>query len=396
MILIISKIYNRCNLFYKTPCTNVIVVYYDKSVCKSMELRKMIHGGQMKRSLKERVLDYFIYMGRKSRLLKIPAIIGLAVSIWFFRAVEYFKGGTKRFTCVMFILLCFMAGNSFAYPVFQKDSGFVDGEKGQVEAVSEDDSISFADQDEGRDPFVEEEQKEILGSHGTSAEYQYSLSEILDEDKLSEMQLSNENTDSAAEEVKGFSADDWKLILINKQHPLPDDYELTLGNIMTIKGTMKCDERIIEELLVMMRNAENEGVTLAICSPYRDLNYQEGLFNRKIENYMKKGMTYMEAYTLASQAVTVPGASEHQAGLAFDIISNDYVTLDEGFAETKAGQWLSENSCKYGFILRYPKGKEDITGIEFEPWHFRYVGREAAEIINKEGITLEEFWDKYL
>ena len=104
----------------------------------------------------------------------------------------------------------------------------------------------------------------------------------------------------------------------------------------------------------------------------------------------------MEAYILASQAVTVPGASEHQAGLAFDIISNDYVTLDEGFAETNAGQWLSENSCKYGFILRYPKGKEDITGIEFEPWHFRYVGREAAEIINKEGITLEEFWDKYL
>lgn len=366
-------------------------------VCvKAWNYEKMIHGGQMKRSLKERVLDYFIYMGRKSRLLKIPAIIGLAVSIWFFRVVEYFKGGTKRFTCVMFILLCFMAGNSFAYPVFQKDSGFVDGEKGQVEAVSEDDSISFADQDEGKDPFVEEEQKEILDSHGTSAEYQYSLSEILDEDKLSEMQISNENTDSAAEEVQGFSADDWKLILINKQHPLPDDYELTLGNIMTIKGTMKCDERIIEELLVMMRNAENEGVTLAICSPYRDLNYQEGLFNRKIENYMKKGMTYMEAYTLASQAVTVPGASEHQAGLAFDIISNDYVTLDEGFAETKAGQWLSENSCKYGFILRYPKGKEDITGIEFEPWHFRYVGREAAEIINKEGITLEEFWDKYL
>lgn len=124
-----------------------------------MELRKMIHGGQMKRSLKERVLDYFIYMGRKSRLLKIPAIIGLAVSIWFFRVVEYFKGGTKRFTCVMFILLCFMAGNSFAYPVFQKDSGFVDGEKEQVEAVSEDDSISFADQDEGKDPLRKKSRK---------------------------------------------------------------------------------------------------------------------------------------------------------------------------------------------------------------------------------------------
>jgi len=349
----------------------------------------------MKRSLKERVIDYFIFLGEKNRLLKIPATLGLAVSILFFVTVEYFKGGTKRFTCVMFILLCFMAGNSFAYPVFEKDSGFVEAEKEQIGAVYEDDTISFADQKEGRPFFAEEEWKESLDSHGTYAEYQYSLSEILDEDELSEMQT-EEKADNTAETAGGFFADDWKLILINKQHPLPDDYELSLGNIKTIKGTMKCDERIIEDLLAMMQNAGQEGVTLAICSPYRDLNYQEGLFNRKIENYMKKGMSYMEAYTLASQAVTVPGASEHQAGLAFDIISNDYVMLDEGFAETKAGQWLSEHSCEYGFILRYPKGKEDITGIEFEPWHFRYVGREAAEIINKEGITLEEFWDKYL
>jgi len=166
--------------------------------------------------------------------------------------------------------------------------------------------------------------------------------------------------------------------------------------IKTVKGIMQCDERIIEELLGMMQAAKNDGVTLAICSPYRDLNRQKVLFNRKIEAYMAKGMSYMEAYTISSQAVTVPGASEHQIGLAIDIISDEYVTLDEGFANTDAGKWLAEHSCEYGFILRYPKGKEYITGIEYEPWHFRYVGKEAAQLITKEGITLEEFWNKYL
>ena len=403
MILIIAKTLDTgnkiCNgetYFIKTLYKQHSCVLSLKMYVKAWNYERMLHGEQMKRSLKERVLDYFIYMGRKNKLLKIPAVIGLAVSIWFFKIVDYFKGGTKRFACVMFILLCFMVGNSFAYPVFQKDNGFVEGEKEQIEAVSEDDSISFADQDGTAADFMEEAQEELKNGHGTSAEYQYSLSEILDEDTLAEMQTDAEEAESTEEETKGFTIDDWKLILINKQHPLPDDYELTLGNITTIRGTMKCDERIIEDLLAMMQKAAVDNVTLAICSPYRDLNYQEGLFNRKTEAYMKKGMSYMEAYTLASQAVTVPGASEHQAGLAFDIISNEYVTLDEGLAETEAGKWLSEHSYEYGFILRYPKGKEDITGIEFEPWHFRYVGKEAAEVIKKEGLTLEEFWDKYL
>ena len=111
---------------------------------------------------------------------------------------------------------------------------------------------------------------------------------------------------------------------------------------------------------------------------------------------MGQGMSYMEAYKLASQAVTVPGASEHQIGLALDIFCDTYTSLDEGFADTEAGKWLAEHSCEYGFTLRYPSGKEYITGIEFEPWHFRYVGKDAATIMKDENICLEEFWDKYL
>ena len=193
-----------------------------------------------------------------------------------------------------------------------------------------------------------------------------------------------------------FDKDDWRLMLINKQHPIPADYSFTLGPIKTMKGTMKCDERIIEDLLSMIQDAGDEGINLAICSPYRDMNRQKVLFNRKIKTYMASDMTYMEAYKLASQTVTVPGASEHQVGLAIDIVADYYLNLDEGFAETEAGIWLAENCAEYGFVLRYPKGKEYITSIEFEPWHFRYVGKEAAGIMMEEGLCLEEFWEKYL
>ena len=109
---------------------------------------------------------------------------------------------------------------------------------------------------------------------------------------------------------------------------------------------------------------------------------------------MNQGLSYMEAYKISSNTVTVPGASEHQIGLAIDFISDTYTSLNEGFGNSQAGKWLAENSYRYGFILRYPKGKEDITGIIYEPWHFRYVGIDAAEIIYNENITLEELLEK--
>ena len=120
------------------------------------------------------------------------------------------------------------------------------------------------------------------------------------------------------------------------------------------------------------------------------------LFDRKIRRYMNRGMSYLEAYQLSSRAVTVPGTSEHELGLALDIICNSYTSLDEGFGDTKAGKWLAANSCRFGFILRYPEGRENITGIEYEPWHFRYVGKAAATVIMEQGISLEEFWEEYV
>ena len=115
------------------------------------------------------------------------------------------------------------------------------------------------------------------------------------------------------------------------------------------------------------------------------------MFNRKINQYKAKGYDDNEAYNIAKTIVAIPGTSEHNLGLAADIVTPSYQTLDEGFAQTEAFRWLSENAADYGFILRYPKGKGDITGIIYEPWHYRYVGQAAAKVITEQGICLEEY-----
>lgn len=366
----------------------------------------------MKKSFHEKTKAFFINMGRRNKFLRVPAIAGLALSMLFHHVFVYFRRGSKRFACAVFILLCFIVGNSFAFPVFQEENGFVSGnERQQAVAAAVDSDITLA---EARTVSYDEikilDDVDVMDSyedaelHGMDEADKYLLDEILDQE-VPEESLDDadrnmaESSRMAGYDEQGavFSSDDWKLVLINKQHPIPTDYTFTLGPIKTIKGEMQCDERIIESLLAMMQAAyEEDGIILGVCSPYRDLNWQKVLFNRKIKLYMKKGMSYMDAYALSSQTVTVPGASEHQIGLAVDMVSDTYQDLDAGFADTDAGIWLKEHCSEYGFILRYPEGKEGITGIEFEPWHFRYVGKDAARIIMEEELCLEEFWDKYL
>ena len=110
---------------------------------------------------------------------------------------------------------------------------------------------------------------------------------------------------------------------------------------------------------------------------------------------MSKGMDYEEAYNEATRQVMPPGYSEHETGLALDIVAADYQLLDDAQENTEENRWLRENCWKYGFILRYPKDKEDITQIDYESWHFRYVGTEAAEYIMKNNITLEEYIENF-
>ncbi|MBO4266457.1 MAG: D-alanyl-D-alanine carboxypeptidase family protein [Lachnospiraceae bacterium] len=190
-----------------------------------------------------------------------------------------------------------------------------------------------------------------------------------------------------SEEIK-IDPDDWHLMLVNKQNPVPEDYEV---NLAKINGSMYVDERIIEDIYKMMDAASDDGVDLMICSAYRSYDRQRVLFNNKINKLMGQGLTYLESYKVGSMSVTVPGTSEHHLGLALDILTGSYTEMDDGFGETQAGKWLAANSADYGFILRYPKGKEDITGIIYEPWHFRYVGTEYAKDITERGVCLEEY-----
>lgn len=216
--------------------------------------------------------------------------------------------------------------------------------------------------------------------------------EETDEDELDEVPGDGQATEDPKEKDQkdepDIDPDDWRLILVNKQNPVPDDFDVKLAGI---NDSLYADERIIDDIYRMVDAASDDGVDLMICSAYRSYDRQRNLFNNKINKLMDSGMTYLEAYKAGSMNVTVPGTSEHHLGLALDILTGSYTAMDDGFGETEAGKWLAENAPDYGFILRYPKGKEDITGIVYEPWHFRYVGEKYAKDITRRGVCLEEY-----
>lgn len=327
--------------------------------------------------------------GKKNRVFKIISLILLTFYLFVYYAKQYCLQNKKRYACIFCACMVFSISSSFSF-----------AENGFKKTVSKDSTIEeynipeevinteTADNNNHIEDAAILEDKDVMeGYENTELEY------VTEEDKFSidEILTGGEDYLEGVSEnsVRGqLSSDDWKLVLINKHHSIPDDYTFTLG---TIRGGMQCDERIIPELMEMLQAAKEDGVSLIVCSPYRDLNRQQVLFERKIKAYMRQGYSYLEAYQISSQTVTVPGASEHQIGLAIDFLCKGYSSLNEGFENTEGGRWLAAHGHEYGFILRYPKGKEYITGIEYEPWHFRYVGREAAAIMTERELTLEEF-----
>ncbi|MBO5291640.1 MAG: M15 family metallopeptidase [Lachnospiraceae bacterium] len=350
----------------------------------------------LQKTWSERSVSRLLQFGKKHKYMKLPVILAILIVLCTAKAGAYFASNGKKYASVAVVLLFYAMSSSFSFPALagENHAGLSLTETVPVpEAyaawnVEREEQVELLDDSDVLDGYEDAELDKLEDVD------KYTVDEILAENKELGISPSVPREDSRNLTEEGalgevvFDKNDWRLLLINKQHPIPEDYTFELG---TIKGAMKCDKRILEDLLSMLQGAKEDGVSLVICSPYRDLNRQEVLFNRKIKAYMGRGMSYMDAYKTASQAVTVPGASEHQIGLALDIITNGYSTLDEGFGETEAGKWLAEHSCEYGFILRYPQGKEYITSIEYEPWHFRYVGKDAAMVITQKGITLEEF-----
>ena len=174
----------------------------------------------------------------------------------------------------------------------------------------------------------------------------------------------------------------WQLTLVNAKHYLPRDHEIeftTLSNGETI------DSRIYPELQAMFDAARADGLQLFVASGYRTWDRQRQLLADKVEDYLEEGCGQMEARRLARQWVALPGTSEHQLGLAVDINAEGAADSDQLYA------WLEANSYKYGFINRYPADKTAVTGTINEPWHYRYVGQEAATAMHEQGLCLEEY-----
>lgn len=181
---------------------------------------------------------------------------------------------------------------------------------------------------------------------------------------------------------------DWMLMLVNGENPLPDNYS---PNLKKLNNGLEFDERAIDQLNAMLSAAKSQGLSPIVCSAYRSIERQKILFNNQVYKYMAEGFGQEQAEIEARKYVAYPRTSEHNLGLAVDIVSINYQMLDEKQANTPETKWLIEHCSEYGFILRYPKDKIHTTGVAYEPWHFRYVGVQAAQEIMKDSITLEEY-----
>ncbi|MBR5370918.1 MAG: D-alanyl-D-alanine carboxypeptidase family protein [Oscillospiraceae bacterium] len=194
--------------------------------------------------------------------------------------------------------------------------------------------------------------------------------------------LTEENkSEPAATKKQENSSGDWMLRLANKTHPVG---EYVPPELVTLRNGTQVDARMYPALQEMYDQMRAEGLQPMTREAYRTYAQQEDIMQTRIRQHKSEGKSAAEAKTLAEMYVAVPGTSEHQLGLAVDVNSEDG-------NNTKIYNWLAKNAYRYGFIQRYPEGKEDITGFQAEAWHYRYVGKEAAKVIREKGITLEEY-----
>ncbi len=207
-----------------------------------------------------------------------------------------------------------------------------------------------------------------------------------------------------------ISADIFKhgrnLMLLNRQYELPEDFEWDLVywsngkhvdamylNCEEHNSVKAVDRAAYQPLKDMFAAASEAGVPLNLVSAYRSIYLQDKLFTRSVNTYMNKGLSETDAINKANCERTFSGTSEHNTGLGFDILQKGNYTLSTSFENSAHFQWLMENAENYGFVLRYAKDKTNITGIMYEPWHFRYVGVEHAKKMNELGLCLEEYID---
>ena len=208
---------------------------------------------------------------------------------------------------------------------------------------------------------------------------------------MAEPENDSSQTDSLQEKAIDYESLPWNLKLVNFEHALDETFEP--AELSEVDNGYAADSRIADATKKMIADARSkDNVRIIALSAYRDYDYQMELFENKVQRLQQeKGYSVGKAREEAKTVVAYPGTSEHQLGLALDLVDARHVKLDESQENTAAYKWLYEHCAEYGFIVRYPNEKTDITGIIYEPWHFRYVGVEAATYIMEHNITLEEY-----
>lgn len=189
-------------------------------------------------------------------------------------------------------------------------------------------------------------------------------------------------------EVVG-SRDDWRLILANKNSPLPEGYAPELVTLADSSLQMQTEAAAAFDEMRQAANAT--GLHLMACSTYRSVERQTELYDAEVQKWIGKGYAEADAREKAATVVMIPGCSEHNTGLAVDVGSVTNQRVEEDFENEPEFDWLQEHAAEYGFILRYPSDKQAITGVSYEPWHYRYVGVENAKAIKESGLCLEEY-----
>lgn len=222
----------------------------------------------------------------------------------------------------------------------------------------------------------------------------------LPKQSLQAVQAAGLESDETSEGAQGLAGaqvsslqSDWRMVLVNPNVKLPDDYTVETETADAATGK-ELQTEAAEAYRQMAKAAEADGGSLMLCSGYRSVEYQQGLFDKKVEQCLSEGLSQEDAEIKAATIVAAPGHSEHNTGLAADIVTPDHQMLDTAFEQTPAFAWLSQHAAEYGFILRYPRDKTAITGIIYEPWHYRYVGVDNAAAILQSGGCLEEYLAK--
>lgn len=239
-----------------------------------------------------------------------------------------------------------------------------------------------------QDPAQEETASADTGDSGERLSEEAKEQQRLEEEQAAQQAALEAQKAAFAQEKEQFY-----LMLVNPDHSLPDGYAPVTAQV---QNGYEMDERVVPLAQQMIADAAEDGVELMVCSAYRSQQKQQSLFDAQLNEWLAAGKTQEEAYEETARAIAIPGTSEHQSGLAADIVTPSHQTLDEAFADTEAGQWLMENAWKYGFILRFPKDKEPITQIMYESWHYRYVGVLHAKLIHDSGLCLEEYLEQDL